>query len=141
MKRFNAFLFEMTPGRGAFSPGGLRTSPSGGIAMVDGHLSIRQSIRIILSTIPGERMMRPDFGCELYKLAFSPNDETTAGLAIHYVRKALEKWEKRITLTQVDAGPSPDAPEVLEIRLNYQIRNLAGEDYMTYAFDMSGKET
>ena len=40
--------------------------------------------------------MRPDYGCELHRLVFSPNDDTTAGLAIHYVRRALERWEPRV---------------------------------------------
>ena len=40
--------------------------------------------------------MRPGYGCHLFRLAFAPNDDTTAGLAIHYVRQALERWEPRI---------------------------------------------
>lgn len=141
MKQFNAFSLQMKADIDEPSAGGLHISPSGGIAMVDGLLSIRQSILIILSTIPGERMMRPDFGCDLYKLTFSPNDETTAGLAIHYVQKAIEKWEKRVVLTHLDAGPAPNMAEVMEIRLHYRIRSLLREDSMIYLFDMSGKET
>lgn len=120
---------------------GLSIAPSGGISMVADHLAIRQSILIILSTIPGERIMRPDFGCDLHKLVFSPNDETTAGLAIHYVKTALLKWEKRITLTTLDAGPHPVNPEILEISVSYRINNQQREDQMTYSFDISGKET
>lgn len=108
--------------------------------MVDDHLSIRQSILIILSTLPGERVLRPDFGCDLYKLVFSPNDDTTAGLAIHYVRKALETWERRITITGLDAGPHPVNPEILEISLSYRINSLLKDDHMSYSFDITGKE-
>jgi phage baseplate assembly protein W len=108
--------------------------------MVDDTLSIRQSILIILSTVPGERVLRPDFGCDLYRLVFSPNDDTTAGLAIHYVRKALERWEKRITITALDAGPHPSNPEILEITMRYRINSMLKEDHMTYAFDIAGKE-
>lgn len=141
MKPFNAFSLQVKADIEEAPAGGLHISPSGGLAMVDGHMSIRQSILIILSTVPGERIMRPDFGCDLYRLTFSPNDETTAGLAIYYVKRALEKWEKRIALTRVDAGPSPNLPEVLEIHLSYRIRALLREDTATYLFDMSGKET
>ena len=140
MKRYNAFYFEMTPDIQEVKAEGLTLTSSGGITMVDDHRSIRQSILFILSTIPGERIMRKDYGCELYKLVFSPNDETTAGLAIHYVTKALKKWEKRITLLTVDAGPHPTRPEVLELSIIYRINHLNQEDQMTYTFDMSGKE-
>ena len=47
------------------APGGLRLSPSGGIAMVQEEASVRQAILLLLSTSPGERVMRPDYGCEL----------------------------------------------------------------------------
>ena len=140
MKRHNAFYFGMKADGGEKGGAGLSISPAGGIAMVDDALSIRQSILIILSTMPGERVLRPDFGCDLYRLVFSPNDDTTAGLAIHYVRKALERWEKRITITALDAGPHPSNPEILEITMRYRINSMLKEDHMTYAFDIAGKE-
>jgi phage baseplate assembly protein W len=140
MKRYNAFYVDMVPDLQESRGAGLSIAPSGGIAMVDDHLSIRQSILIILSTIPGERVMRPDFGCDLYKLVFSPNDATTAGLAIHYVRRALTLWEKRITLLDIDAGPGAVNPEILEISLRYRILTGPREEHMIYSFDISGKE-
>ena len=66
--------------------------------------SVRQAILLLLSTRPGERVMRPTYGCDLHRLVFSPNDDTTAGLAIHYVRQALERWEPRIEVIRLDAG-------------------------------------
>jgi hypothetical protein len=56
--------------------------------MVAEQAAVRQSILLLLTTVPGERVMRPDYGCDLQKLVFSPNDATTHGLAIHYVRRA-----------------------------------------------------
>lgn len=98
MKRFNAFNFNFSSEKNIAikenSSKGLNISEMGTLQMVDGSNAIRQSILMILSTVPGERIMRPDYGCELYKLTFSPNDETTAGLAIHYIKKAITKWEK-----------------------------------------------
>jgi len=46
----------------------------------------------------GERVLRPEYGCDLHRLVFSPNDATTAGLAVHYVRAALLRWEPRIEI-------------------------------------------
>ena len=81
---------------------GLQLAPDGGIQMVEGNAAIRQAILLLLSTIPGERVMRPDYGCELYRLIYAPNDDTTAGLAIHYVRRALERWEPRIEIVELE---------------------------------------
>jgi hypothetical protein len=85
------------------------------------ELSIEESIRIVLGTSPGERLMRPDFGCDLNRLAFAPNDTSTAGLAILYVGEALEKWEPRIELLAVDAGPDPESSDRMLIRIDYRI--------------------
>jgi uncharacterized protein len=84
-------------------PEGLTLTPAGRVAMVCGDAAIRQSIMLLLSTIPGERVMRPDYGCPLHRLMFAPNDATTAGLAIHYVRQALTWFEPRIDIVCLDA--------------------------------------
>jgi hypothetical protein len=86
------------------APEGIALTPGGRIAMVSGDAAIRQSIILLLTTIPGERVMRPDFGCPLHRLLFSPNDATTAGLAIHYVRQALVRFEPRIDIVSLDAN-------------------------------------
>ncbi len=99
---------------------GLSASPAGRIEMVRGADAIRQSLMLLLSTRPGERIMRPDYGCDLARLVFSPNDDTTAGLAIHYVRRAVERFEPRVVILAIDAGPAPDAPDRLEVVLDYR---------------------
>ena len=56
-------------------------SARGRLAMVEGNAAVRQAIQMLLSTAPGERVMRPGYGCDLQRLVFAPNDDTTAGLA------------------------------------------------------------
>jgi hypothetical protein len=90
--------------------------------MVAGDDSVRQAILLLLSTRPGERVMRPDYGCEVHRLIFAPNDETTAALAIHYVRRALLRWEPRIDILKLDANPDPNTANLLVITLEYQVR-------------------
>ena len=85
-------------------PEGIALTPAGHIAMISGDEAVRQSIILLLTTIPGERVMRPDYGCPLHRLMFSPNDATTAGLAIHYVRQALVRFEPRIEIVSLDAN-------------------------------------
>lgn len=67
--------------------------------------------------------MRPDYGCAIHGLTFSPNDDTTAALAIHFVRQALLRWEPRIDILKVDAEQHPDEPTSLRILLEYQVRS------------------
>jgi len=106
--------------------------------MVDGLDSVRQAILLLLSTIPGERVMRPDYGCHLHRLVFSPNDETTAGLAIHYVRQALDLWEPRIDVLRLDAERNAEDPEQLTISLEYRVRATQQTDITTFSFNLSG---
>ncbi|HET8682772.1 MAG TPA: GPW/gp25 family protein [Micromonosporaceae bacterium] len=102
--------------------GGLALTSAGGVAMVEGDQSVRQALLLLLSTTPGERVMRPGFGSRLHRLVFAPNDDTTAGLAIHYVREAVRRWEPRVEIIDVDAGADPDAPWRLLVRLDYRVR-------------------
>ena len=103
---------------------GLRILPTGRVAMVEDETSIRQAILLLLSTSPGERVMRSSYGCELRKLIFSPNDETSAGLAIHYVRRALELWEPRVDIVHLDAVRDEDDPVKLIVYLEYRVRTI-----------------
>lgn len=119
-------------------PAGLRTSPARGIALVQEEASVRQAILLLLSTVPGERVMRPDYGCELHRLAFSPNDDTTAGLAIHYVRRALERWEPRVEILHLDADRHPDAPARLDISLDYRVRLTQRADRLLFGLELEG---
>jgi len=123
--------------------GGLRASNRGGIEMVEGRASVRQAILMLLATRPGERVMRPRYGCNLNRLVFSPNDETTAGLAIHYVRQALERWEPRIDIIHLDAVRSKDDRKtgILEIHLQYRVRATLQTERLAYAFDLTGERT
>lgn len=97
-------------------------SPSGGLQLVRGDQDIRQSIMLLLTTIPGERVMRPDYGCPLHRLMFWPNDATTAGLAIHYVRQAIRMFEPRVQIVRLDAGADAKDPGLLLITLEYRVR-------------------
>jgi phage baseplate assembly protein W len=100
---------------------GLQLSSRGSVAMVSEEASVRQAILLLLSTSPGERVMRANYGCDLHRLVFNPNDDTTCGLAIHYVRQALERWERRIRILELDAHPHPENPGALEIFLRYAV--------------------
>ena len=77
---------------------------TGSLSMVDGDAAVRQALLLLLATTPGERLMRPQYGCHLNRLLFAPNDHTTAGLAVHYVRQAVQRWEPRAEIVSLDAA-------------------------------------
>src|SRR3954454_14902166 len=80
----------------------LRTDTTGGVALVSGVREIEESIRLILATAPGERPMRPEFGCAVHDYVFAPADASTAGDIAYAVRVALDRWEPRIELQDVE---------------------------------------
>ncbi len=85
----------------------LRTNPRGEIALVSGSEDIEQAIRIILSTRPGERVMRPTFGCRAHELLFESFSASTVSLLQEYVLEALRMWEPRIEVTSVNVTAEP----------------------------------
>ena len=136
--KFNAWRFRHPDIDATDEFAGLELSHTGGIAMVEGEGSIRQAILMLLTTLPGERVMRPSYGCDLQKLVFAPNDDTTAGMAIHYVRRALETWEPRIQILHLDAHNEPDTGR-LQVVLNYRVRVSLREDRLSLAFNIRGE--
>lgn len=115
---------------------GFRLSARGSIERVEGSALVRQAILLLLSTVPGERVMRPEYGCDLYRLLFSPNDDTTAGLAIHYVRQAIERWEPRAEILEVDAARNRERPELLDIFLRYRVRATQHVEDLVFSLDL-----
>lgn len=119
---------------------GLVCTGTGRLEQVEGADLLRQSLLLLLSTYPGERVMRPDYGCELLTLAFATNDDTTAGLAIHYVRRAVERFEPRVKILAVDATRSADTPYRLDVVLEYQPRLGGPPESLTVGLPLMGEE-
>lgn len=140
IRRYQAWKF-IHPDLGASEEfAGLTVAPTGGIETVAERDSVRQAILLLLSTIPGERVMRPDYGCDLYRLIFSPNDETTAGLAIHYVRQALDRWEPRAKIEFLDAFPNREDRARLDILLEYRLITTQALDTLSFSLNLAGEE-
>jgi phage baseplate assembly protein W len=97
-------------------------TPAGTIRLITGSEEIDASIRMILSTIPGERVMRPEFGCRMWSLIFAPLTAGTLGQIEQYVREALDRWEPRIDVDRVIAVADQESAEV-KIELDYRIRS------------------
>jgi phage baseplate assembly protein W len=112
----------------------LRVDGRGGIALSQHENDVEESIRIILSTAKGERRMRPNFGCDIHKIVFAPNNATSWGLAAHYVEEALGWWEPRIEVLEIDPQPDPLDTSRLLINIKYRIKATNDERNLVYPF-------
>jgi Bacteriophage baseplate protein W len=106
----------------------------GRIALARQERDIEEAIRIILLTPKGQRVMRPEFGCQIHDLMFAPNDATTAGLAAYYVEEALGMWEPRIHVKEVNARPDPENQGRLLIDISYEVKATHDSRSLVFPF-------
>lgn len=104
------------------------------VALSRDEQDIAEAIWIILSTAPGERLMRPDFGCGIYDYVFAPNNTRTAGLVRFHVEEALQRWEPRIELLEVKVEADADDPSILLITIAYKVRATDSRFNLVYPF-------
>jgi uncharacterized protein len=107
---------------------------AGRVLMAEDERSISQAIWIILATAPGERMMRPDFGCGIHDLVFAVNDITTRTRVAEEVRHALILWEPRISVLDVNIETKGRAGEMLLINISYRVRTTNNLFNMVFPF-------
>jgi hypothetical protein len=119
---------------------GLRISPQRQLSVVEDEAAVRQALLILLTTRPGERVMRPGYGCHLHSLAFAPNDDTTAGLAMHYVRQAIERWEPRVSISHIDAERAANDDSRLDVVVEYRLLAFNRADRLVVPVPLSGRE-
>jgi phage baseplate assembly protein W len=118
-------------GRGLAFPVSLNAA--GGLQESAGADKVEQSIRVILGTQYGERLMRPRFGCNLKSIAFAPNNRATANLARYYVEEGLRQWEPRVDILDILVENSNGAGALL-IHIHYRLRATQEAHSMIYPF-------
>ncbi|MCL4240937.1 MAG: GPW/gp25 family protein [Dehalococcoidia bacterium] len=125
---------DLLIGRGWRFPVGV--DATGGIGVSSHNQEIEEAIAIIIGTSPGERVMRPAFGCRIHELVFAPNSPETVGLARRYVLDALGMWEPRITVEHVDVSADADARVGgrMNITVTYTIRSTKDRRSLVYPF-------
>lgn len=111
-----------------------RTDPTGAVALVTGRQEIEESIRLILATAPGERPMRPLFGCAIHDYVFAPADAATAGQLAYEVRMSLERWEPRIDLAEVAVSFDTADLGKLYIDIRYSVRGTNDPRNLVFPF-------
>ncbi len=115
----------------AFPP---RTDATGSIARVRGERELEESIRLVLATSPGERPMRPEFGCAVHDHVFAPADAGTAGQLAYEVRLALDRWEPRIEVAGIDVRFDAVEDGVLYIDISYTVRGTNDPRNLVFPF-------
>jgi uncharacterized protein len=119
-------------GRGWAFP--LRTDATGGIALVSREREIEEAIRLILGTSPGERPMRPEFGCRIHDFIFGTADGTTANDITTEVKRSLARWEPRIDVEDVVVSFDALDQTVLYIDVRYAIRHTNDRRNLVFPF-------
>lgn len=112
----------------------LRVNSTGNVALVSREREIEESIALILGTAPGERPLRPEFGCAIHDYVFAPADATTAGEIADEVRRALLRWEPRIEVDDVIVSPDPDDQSLLFVDVGYRIRHTNDPRNLVFPF-------
>jgi phage baseplate assembly protein W len=105
----------------------------GALPYEEGAQKVREAIWIVLDTEPGERLMRPSFGCGLRRYLGEPNSVAVRALIKHDVEQALAAWEPRIDAVTVDVTPGDD-PALVDISIAYVHARTGRPDNLVYPF-------
>jgi phage baseplate assembly protein W len=100
----------------------LQVDRRGGIALARDETDIEQAIELILATAPGERPMRPEFGCGVHDFVFDTIDASTIGKMELAIRDALDRWEPRVIVETVEFDLDEVSEGRLIIDIGYRIR-------------------
>jgi phage baseplate assembly protein W len=120
-----------TLGRGIAFP--FRAGPQGGIALASGEQDVEEAILLILATAPGERQVRPEFGCDVHEYVFEELTASTYGQIDRAIRQALDRWEPRTIVEQIDFTPDDDGA-TLFIEIAYRLRASNALRNLVYPF-------
>lgn len=119
-------------GRGLAFP--FAVAPTGAVAMASGVADVEQAMFIILSTAPGDRPMRPEFGCGAHRFVFDHVDASTTTLVEREVREAMHRWEPRIEVEGVAFDEPSSVDGALVIDIEYRLRATNTRHNLVYPF-------
>jgi len=112
----------------------LQVDRRGGIALARDEVDVEQAIELILATAPGERPMRPEFGCGVHDFVFGSIDATTVGQMELAIRDALDRWEPRVVVESVEFNLDQVAEGRLIIDIGYRVRVTNTMRNLVYPF-------
>ena len=111
-----------------------RPDANGTLRYVSGEELVIEGIEIVLGTSPGERQMRPEFGCAIYELVGEANTVALRGLVRERVREALTLWEPRIDVLDIRVEAPDEQQNRMDIHVDYRIRSNNSFFNLVYPF-------
>lgn len=117
----------------------LLPDPTGSLGYVSGELNVEQSLRILLVTELGQRVMRPDYGCKAGRLVFAPGSVQLLGQLETAVRETIRDWEPRIELESVHAEADANAPAHVSVAVAYKVRPTNTRNNLVFPFYLNGQ--
>ncbi len=119
-------------GRGLAFP--LQADATGSFALVEGVEAVERAIRLIVSTAPGERPMRPEFGCAIHEHVFAPINPTTLGSIAFDVERAIRQWEPRVDVIDVEVYADEEVEGLLYVEVVYALKTDNDERNLVFPF-------
>lgn len=107
---------------------------SGSLGYVGGDANVEQSLRILLLTSLGDRVMRADFGCKAQRLVFAPGSVQYLGLLETTIREAVRDWEPRVELDTINAEVDPSDKNRVTVSVSYRVRPTNTRNNLVFPF-------
>lgn len=114
-----------------------RVGADGRFVWSSGEDNVRESIAVILRTEPGERVGLPDFGAGLARFLFEPNTVATHTRMQDAIRRALDRWERRIQVEAIDIAAHPGDPETAVATITYRLVATAALERISLSIPLS----
>lgn len=113
---------------------------TGGLGYTSGEENVEQSLKVLLLTDLGERVMRADFGCQAPRMVFAPGSVKHLGLLETAVREAVRDWEPRVELEQVLAEVDPEDETRVTVSVSYFVRQTNTRNNLVFPFYLGAVE-
>lgn len=107
---------------------------TGSVALVGDTDDIEEAIWVILSTSPGERPFRPEFGCAIHDHVFDPISPSTYGILAFEVERALKRWEPRVDVDDVEVLGDGDKPGLVYLNVKYRVKSTNDPRNLVFPF-------
>ncbi len=118
----------------SFPPAFVRAEPTGEVLMTSDEDDIQASLRILLGTVPGERLFNPKYGLDMHEILFEPMSTTMTTLFKERVRHAILIYEPRINLLALDLDASAQYEGRVSLVIDYEIRATNSRYNLVYPF-------
>lgn len=112
----------------------IQPDATGGLGYVEGDGNVEQSLRILLMTGLGERVMRPGFGCKAPRLVFAPGSVQYLRLLENTIREAVRDWEPRVDLNEVRAEAVAGDETRVNVNIAYRVRSSNTRGNLVFPF-------